>query len=192
MLEGVLSVSDKVLDSFERTLERVKSNQLTNEEMLEVERLQLMLPALTTIDLQEVIYYPATLQQKYFLATKLVEKNVKEMTADERKNYYEEQLGFIRNKVQENHQHFQIGLLNEAVLSKTPENKLELQIVSIDGKETKQVFDEEEQVVELLVKKEAVPVPENAVSYSKNRLEVQNSREKQLEKTQQQIREQQI
>ena len=192
LLEGVLSVSDKVLDSFERTLERVKSNQLTNEEMLEVERLQLMLPALTTIDLQEVIYYPATLQQKYFLATKLVEKNVKEMTADERKNYYEEQLGFIRNKVQENHQHFQIGLLDEAVLSKTPENKLELQIVSIDGKETKQVFDEEEQVVELLVKKEAVPVPENAVSYSKNRLEVQNSREKQLEKTQQQIREQQI
>ena len=114
------------------------------------------------------------------------------MTADERKNYYEEQLGFIRNKVQENHQHFQIGLLNEAVLSKTPENKLELQIVSIDGKETKQVFDEEEQVVELLVKKEAIPVPENAISYSKNRLEVQNSREKQLEKTQQQVREQQI
>ena len=54
------------------------------------------------------------------------------------------------------------------------------------------MFDEEEQVVELLVKKEAIPVPENAISYSKNRLEVQNSREKQLEKTQQQVREQQI
>ena len=44
-------------------------------------------------------------------------------------------------------------------------------------------------MVELLSKKEAVPVSENAMVYTKNKVENKLGQEKQLERTQQQVRE---
>ena len=189
LLDGVFKVADLVLESYEETLELIKTNELSVEEKQEIERLQLVLPTLSKTDIQEIIHYPSTEQQKYFLATKIIKKNVENMSVEEKENYYKEAEAFLRNKVEQNHKHYQVGLLNEATLTRREDNKLELVITNIKGNSEKQVFDEEEQVVELLSKKEAVPVSENAMVYTKNKVENKLGQEKQLERTQQQVRE---
>ena len=189
LLDGVFKVADLVLESYEETLELIKTNELSVEEKQEIERLQLDLPTLSKTDIQEIINYPSTEQQKYFLATKIIKKNVENMSVEEKENYYKEAEAFLRNKVEKNHKHYQVGLLNEATLTRREDNKLELVITNIKGNSEKQVFDEEEQVVELLSKKEAVPVSENAMAYTKNKVENKLGQEKQLERTQQQVRE---
>lgn len=189
LLDGVFKVADLVLESYEETLELIKTNELSVEEKQEIERLQLDLPTLSKTDIQEIINYPSTEQQKYFLATKIIKKNVENMSVEEKENYYKEAEAFLRNKVEKNHKHYQVGLLNEATLTRREDNKLELVITNIKGNSEKQVFDEEEQVVELLSKKEAVPVSENAMVYTKNKVENKLGQEKQLERTQQQVRE---
>lgn len=189
LLDGVFKVADLVLESYEETLELIKANELSIEEKQEIERLQLDLPTLSKIDIQEIIHYPSTEQQKYFLATKIIKKNVENMSVEEKENYHKEAEAFLRNKVEKNHKHYQVGLLNEATLTRREDNKLELVFTNIKGNSEKQVFDEEEQVVELLSKKEAVPVSENAMVYTKNKVENKLGQEKQLERTQQQVRE---
>ena len=189
LLDGVFKVADLVLESYEETLELIKANELSIEEKQEIERLQLDLPTLSKTDIQEIVHYPSTEQQKYFLATKIIKKNVENMSVEEKENYYKEAEAFLRNKVEKNHKHYQVGLLNEATLTRREDNKLELVITNIKGNSEKQVFDEEEQVVELLSKKEAVPVSENAMVYTKNKVENKLGQEKQLERTQQQVRE---
>lgn len=189
LLDGVFKVADLVLESYEETLELIKANELSIEEKQEIERLQLDLPTLSKTDIQEIIHYPSTEQQKYFLATKIIKKNVENMSVEEKENYHKEAEAFLRNKVDKNHKHYQVGLLNEATLTRREDNKLELVFTNIKGNSEKQVFDEEEQVVELLSKKEAVPVSENAMVYTKNKVENKLGQEKQLERTQQQVRE---
>lgn len=189
LLDGVFKVADLVLESYEETLELIKANELSIEEKQEIERLQLNLPTLSKTDIQEIVHYPSTEQQKYFLATKIIKKNVENMSVEEKENYYKEAEAFLRNKVEKNHKHYQVGLLNEATLTRREDNKLELVFTNIKGNSEKQVFDEEEQVVELLSKKEAVPVSENAMVYTKNKVENKLGQEKQLERTQQQVRE---
>lgn len=189
LLDGVFKVADLVLESYEETLELIKANELSIEEKQEIERLQLDLPTLSKTDIQEIIHYPSTEQQKYFLATKIIKKNVENMSVEEKENYYKEAEAFLRNKIEKNHKHYQVGLLNEATLTRREDNKLELVFTNIKGNSEKQVFDEEEQVVELLSKKEAVPVSENAMVYTKNKVENKLGQEKQLERTQQQVRE---
>ena len=189
LLDGVFKVADLVLESYEETLELIKANELSIEEKQEIERLQLDLPTLSKTDIQEIIHYPSTEQQKYFLATKIIKKNVENMSVEEKENYHKEAEAFLRNKVEKNHKHYQVGLLNEATLTRREDNKLELVFTNIKGNSEKQVFDEEEQVVELLSKKEAVPVSENAMVYTKNKVENKLGQEKQLERTQQQVRE---
>lgn len=189
LLDGVFKVADLVLESYEETLELIKANELSIEEKQEIERLQLDLPTLSKTDIQEIIHYPSTEQQKYFLATKIIKKNVENMSVEEKENYNKEAEAFLRNKVEKNHKHYQVGLLNEATLTRREDNKLELVFTNIKGNSEKQVFDEEEQVVELLSKKEAVPVSENAMVYTKNKVENKLGQEKQLERTQQQVRE---
>lgn len=189
LLDGVFKVADLVLESYEETLELIKANELSIEEKQEIERLQLDLPTLSKTDIQEIVHYPSTEQQKYFLATKIIKKNVENMSVEEKENYYKEAEAFLRNKVEKNHKNYQVGLLNEATLTRREDNKLELVITNIKGNSEKQVFDEEEQVVELLSKKEAVPVSENAMVYTKNKVENKLGQEKQLERTQQQVRE---
>lgn len=189
LLDGVFKVADLVLESYEETLELIKANELSVEEKQEIERLQLDLPTLSKTDIQEIIHYPSTEQQKYFLATKIIKKNVENMSVEEKENYHKEAEAFLRNKVEKNHKHYQVGLLNEATLTRREDNKLELVFTNIKGNSEKQVFDEEEQVVELLSKKEAVPVSESAMVYTKNKVENKLGQEKQLERTQQQVRE---
>ena len=189
LLDGVFKVAVLVLESYEETLELIKANELSIEEKQEIERLQLVLPTLSKTDIQEIIHYPSTEQQKYFLATKIIKKNVENMSVEEKENYHKEAEAFLRNKVEKNHKHYQVGLLNEATLTRREDNKLELVFTNIKGNSEKQVFDEEEQVVELLSKKEAVPVSENAMVYTKNKVENKLGQEKQLERTQQQVRE---
>ena len=189
LLDGVFKVADLVLESYEETLELIKANELSIEEKQEIERLQLNLPTLSKTDIQEIVHYPSTEQQKYFLATKIIKKNVENMSVEEKENYYKEAEAFLRNKVEKNHKHYQVGLLNETTLTRREDNKLELVFTNIKGNSEKQVFDEEEQVVELLSKKEAVPVSENAMVYTKNKVENKLGQEKQLERTQQQVRE---
>lgn len=189
LLDGVFKVADLVLESYEETLELIKANELSIEEKQEIERLQLALPTLSKTDIQEIVHYPSTEQQKYFLATKIIKKNVENMSVEEKENYHKEAEAFLRNKVEKNHKHYQVGLLNEATLTRREDNKLELVFTNIKGNSEKQVFDEEEQVVELLSKKEAVPVSENAMVYTKNKVENKLGQEKQLERTQQQVRE---
>ena len=195
IIQDVTEAKD-ILIGRKETIEKLKNEQRACKNKFrwtcmqqEIERLQLDLPTLSKIDIQEIVHYPSTEQQKYFLATKIIKKNVENMSVEEKENYYKEAEVFLRNKVEKNHKHYQVGLLNEATLTRREDNKLELVFTDIKGNSEKQVFDEEEQVVELLSKKEAVPVSENAMVYTKNKVENKLGQEKQLERTQQQVRE---
>lgn len=192
LLEGVLKTAEMVLETYEETLTQVQSQTLTPEEAKEAERLQLNIPSLSVTDIQEIIHYPATDKQKYLLVSKLVENNFGEMSQEEKYQLVEDQANFIKTKVKDGHRYYQLGILNEAELSQIEEDQLELHIVSMTGAETTQIFEDEEQVAELLLKKEALPIPDSAVAYTKNVVQKQQERERQLERTNRQEREQQL
>ena len=193
LTEEVLEVANQILEQFENTLQKVQSQEFTKEEKQELERLGLSERSiLSFIDKLEVLQFPSNDNQKMTLAKKIIDDSISKLPKEEQEVKRNEEEAFLRNKVKEKHPYYRIGLLEEAVIKQTDSQQIEVTMISINGKETKQVFDEEEQVIELLQKKEAYPAPDTAMTYVKTSIEMKHTQERHLHQNQQKEQERQL
>ena len=193
LTEEVLEVANQILEQFENTLQKVQSQEFTKEEQQELERLGLSeRSTLSFTDKLEVLQYPANDNQKMTLAKKIIDDSISKLPKEEQEVKRNEEEAFLRNKVKEKYPYYRIGLLEEAVIKQTDSQQIEVTMISINGKETKQVFDEEEQVIELLQKKEAYPAPDTAMTYVKTSIEMKHTQERHLHQNQQKEQERQL
>ncbi|MDO4881641.1 MAG: JAB domain-containing protein [Capnocytophaga sp.] len=193
LTEEVLEVANQILEQFENTLQKVQSQEFTKEEQQELERLGLSeRSTLSFTDKLEVLQYPANDNQKMTLAKKIIDDSISKLPKEDQEVKRNEEEAFLRNKVKEKHPYYRIGLLEEAVIKQTDSQQIEVTMISINGKETKQVFDEEEQVIELLQKKEAYPAPDTAMTYVKTSIEMKHTQERHLHQNQQKEQERQL
>ena len=193
LTEEVLEIANQILEQFENTLQKVQSQEFTKEEKQELERLGLSERSILSFtDKLEVLEFPSNDNQKMTLAKKIIDDSISKLPKEEQEVKRNEEEAFLRNKVKERHPYYRIGLLEEAVIKQTDSQQIEVTMISINGKETKQVFDEEEQVIELLQKKEAYPAPDTAMTYVKTSIEMKHTQERHLHQNQQKEQERQL
>lgn len=193
LTEEVLEVANQILEQFENTLQKVQSQEFTKEEKQELERLGLSERSILSFtDKLEVLQFPSNDNQKMTLAKKIIDDSISKLPKEEQEVKRNEEEAFLRNKVKEKHPYYRIGLLEEVVIKQTDSQQIEVTMISINGKETKQVFDEEEQVIELLQKKEAYPAPDTAMTYVKTSIEMKHTQERHLHQNQQKEQERQL
>ena len=169
LMRGVVEVADTLLSTYERAYEYVQTNELSAADRIKAERLGILdQPGLTTQDKQELVHYPAaTVKMQHFAIQEHIANTVGQMNAEEKQQFEQENMLFLKKKViEQEHAFYHVDEMTELMIQPTQDDGMQFHYFSLTGDVTTQEIGSREEALSILHDKGVIPVKKEEMVYA--------------------------